>query len=290
MSLPKFEYIRAKSLEEAANLKAELAETAVIYNGGTDVIPLLTARVWQPDYVIDIKEIPELDKLTYTEGEGLRIGCLVKLSDVEDSALIKEKMPAVQQAAHYVASRQIRCKGTMAGNICNASPSCDTAPIEIAMNAVYTIVSSTDGEKEIEAKDFFKGVKKTCLAQNEVLKEIFIPELKEGEGSAYFKHAIRKAMDLAIIGVAAWVKMNNGFIEDVRFAVGGAATTPVRAYEAEEILKGQAYSDELLEKAAQAAADAVKPISDVRASAEYRRDMVRVFTKRAFRKAMADIR
>lgn len=290
MSLPKFEYIRAKSLEEAANLKAELAETAVIYNGGTDVIPLLTARVWQPDYVIDIKEIPELDKLTYTEGEGLRIGCLVKLSDVEDSALIKEKMPAVQQAAHYVASRQIRCKGTMAGNICNASPSCDTAPIEIAMNAVYTIVSSTDGEKEIEAKDFFKGVKKTCLAQNEVLKEIFIPELKEGEGSAYFKHAIRKAMDLAIIGVAAWVKMNNGIIEDVRFAVGGAATTPVRAYEAEEILKGQAYSDELLEKAAQAAADAVKPISDVRASAEYRRDMVRVFTKRAFRKAMADIR
>ena len=290
MSLPKFEYIRAKSLEEAANLTAELAETAVIYNGGTDVIPLLTARVWQPDYVIDIKEIPELDKLTYTEGEGLRIGCLVKLSDVEDSALIKEKMPAVQQAAHYVASRQIRCKGTMAGNICNASPSCDTAPIEIAMNAVYTIVSSTDGEKEIEAKDFFKGVKKTCLAQNEVLKEIFIPELKEGEGSAYFKHAIRKAMDLAIIGVAAWVKMNNGIIEDVRFAVGGAATTPVRAYEAEEILKGQAYSDELLEKAAQAAADAVKPISDVRASAEYRRDMVRVFTKRAFRKAMADIR
>ena len=290
MSLPKFEYIRAKSLEEAANLKAELAETAVIYNGGTDVIPLLTARVWQPDYVIDIKEIPELDKLTYTEGEGLRIGCLVKLSDVEDSVLIKEKMPAVQQAAHYVASRQIRCKGTMAGNICNASPSCDTAPIEIAMNAVYTIVSSTDGEKEIEAKDFFKGVKKTCLAQNEVLKEIFIPELKEGEGSAYFKHAIRKAMDLAIIGVAAWVKMNNGIIEDVRFAVGGAATTPVRAYEAEEILKGQAYSDELLEKAAQAAADAVKPISDVRASAEYRRDMVRVFTKRAFRKAMADIR
>ena len=290
MSLPKFEYIRAKSLEEAAALKKQYGAKAVIYNGGTDVIPLLTARVWEPDVVIDIKEIPDLEKFWFAEGEGLHIGCLTKISDIEDSGEVMEKIPAVAQAAHYVASRQIRCKGTMAGNICNASPSCDTAPIEIAMDATYTVIDDGGAERKIAAGDFFTGVKRTCLKENELLKEIFIPELGKGEGSAYFKHSIRKAMDIAIIGVAAWVKMEGEKIADIRIAVGGAATTPFRATEAEDVLRGSVLNEEILEKAGVKASEMCRPISDVRASAEYRVDMVRVFTQRAVKKALESVK
>ena len=282
MALPKFEYIVAKSLEEAASKKAELGDKCVIMAGGTDIIPLLKDRVINPELVINIKEVPGNDTLEFIPGEGLHIGCLTKLHTVANDPTVIKEMPAVADAAHYVASTQIRCKGTMVGNICNASPSCDTAPIELAMDATYKTIAG----REIKAVDFFKGVKKTCLENGELLKEIFIPELKSGEGSAYFKHSVRKAMDLAIIGVAAWVKMDGNKIVDCRFAIGGAAITPIRAYAAEEILKGQEYTEELLEKAAVAAAGCCKPISDVRASAEYRTDMVRVYTKRAFKKAL----
>lgn len=286
MSLPKFEYIAAKSLAEAANLKVELGDKCVIMAGGTDIIPVLKDRVIHPDFIVDIKEIPGLDTLKFVPGEGLHIGCLTKLHAVETDPVVKQELPAVAQAAHFVASKQIRCKGTMVGNICNASPSCDTAPIEVAMNAVYKTVRANDPGRKIPAAQFFKGVKKTALEPGELVEEIFIPELKPGEGSAYLKHSVRKAMDLAIIGVAVWVKTSNDTIEDCRIAVGGAAITPIRALAAEEVLKGQVYSDELLERAAQAASGCCKPISDVRASAEYRSDMVRVFTKRAFQQAM----
>jgi len=290
MSLPRFEYISAKSLEEAAGLKAKLGDTSVVMAGGTDIIPLMKDRVIMPDYVIDLKEIPGLQRLECVPGEGLYIGCLTKLRAVETSEMVRKEFPAVAHAAHCVASTQIRCKGTMVGNICNASPSCDTGPIEIVMNAVYKTVSASDPGREIPAVEFFTGVKKTALKPGELVQEIYIPQLGPGEGAAYSKHAVRKAMDLAIIGVASWVKMDDDKIADCRIAVGGAAVTPIRAHSAEGILKGRQFTDELLERAAVAAAECCHPISDVRASAEYRADMVRVFTKRSFKKALQDMK
>ncbi|HWQ80398.1 MAG TPA: xanthine dehydrogenase family protein subunit M [Anaerovoracaceae bacterium] len=290
MTLSKFEYIAAQSLGEAANLAAELGEKCMVMAGGTDVIPLLKDRAVKPDYIIDLKKIPGLDTLEYVPGQGLKVGALTKLRDIETSAVVKKELTAVADAAHYVASTQIRCKGTMAGNICNASPSADTAPILLALNARVKTVSPKDGSREIAITDFFKGVKKTSLGAGELVSEINIPELKSGEGAAYFKHAIRKAMDLAIIGVASWVKMDGKKIADCRIAVGGAAVTPFRAAAAEQTLIGKEYTDDLLEKAAAAAAGACKPISDVRASAEYRTDMVRVFTKRSFKKALETLK
>lgn len=290
MTLNKFEYIAAQSLEEAANLAAELGSKCMVMAGGTDVIPLLKDHVIAPDYIVDIKNIPGLETLEFVPGEGLKVGALTKLRTIETSDVVKKELSAVADAAHYVASTQIRCKGTMAGNICNASPSADTASILLAMDAKVKTFSAKDGNREIKISDFFKGVKKTSLAEGELVSEINIPELKSGEGAAYFKHAIRKAMDLAIIGVASWVKMDGKKIVDCRIAVGGAATTPFRATAAEQILIGQEYSDDLLEKAAIAAAEACKAISDVRASAEYRVDMVRVFTKRSFKKALETLK
>ena len=292
MSLPKFEYIAAQSIEEAANLAAEMGDKCMIMAGGTDVIPLLKDRVITPEYIIDLKKIPELDALEHIPGKGLRVGALTKLRSIETSEMVKKDFPAVAAAAHYVASTQIRCKGTMAGNICNASPSADTPPILIVMGATVSTMRKSGQGRTFPIGDFFKGVKKTNLdrEEGELVTEIDIPELGKGEGAAYYKHAVRKAMDLAIIGVASWVKMDGDTIADCRIAVGGAAITPVRATSAEKLLIGNRFSDELLEKAAEATSNDIHPISDVRASAEYRIDMVRVFTKRSFKKALEDIK
>jgi len=287
MSLPKFEYIAAQSIEEAGNLAVELGKNCRIMAGGTDVIATMKDRFDKPEYILDIKRIPGMDQIEYVPDEGLKIGALTTLRAIETSPLIKEKFTAVAVAAHYVASTQIRAKGTMAGNICNASPSADTAPILLAMNAsVKTFRTAPDNGRVIPIDEFFKGVKQTTLEHGEIVTEIDIPELKSGEGSAYFKHAVRKAMDLAIIGVAAWVKMDGKKCVDCRIALGGVATTPIRATKAEKLLKGKEITDKLLEEVAVAASEGCRPISDVRASAEYRKDMVRVFTKRSIKKAL----
>lgn len=285
MTLPAFDYVRAGSLKEASELASEKGSKAILMAGGTDVILLMKAKAVPADTVIDIKEISDLDSIVFSEGEGMRIGALAKLFDIQTSDIVRQKMPALADAAHYVASAQIRRKGTMAGNICNASPSADTASILLAMDAKVKVYNN-ENEKEIPIGDFFKGVKKTCLEKGDIVTEIFVPELKKGEGSAYFKHSVRKAMDLAIVGVAAWVKTDGNKVADCRIAMGGVGTTPLRAYSAEKILKGSELNDDLLERAAVAASEECSPISDVRASAEYRKDMIRVYTKRAVKKAV----
>lgn len=289
MALPAIDYYAVRSLEEASAKMTELGPRAILMSGGTDVIILLKERVLKDvDSVVDIKGIPGLDTLEFEEGRGLRVGANTKLFAIQTSDLVREKMPAVSQAAHYVASAQIRRKGTMAGNICNASPSADTASILLAMNAEVSTYRPGGG-RIIPIGEFFKGVKKTCLDKNggEIVTEILISALKSGEGSAYFKHSVRKAMDLAIIGVAAWIRMDKKTVADVRIAMGGVGITPLRACQAEEFLKGREITEETLEEAGRLAMGEAKPISDVRASAEYRADMVRVYTKRAIKEAVA---
>ena len=153
MALPAFDYVKVSSLEEASKLAAEKGDKAVLMAGGTDVILLIHEKAIPADTVIDIKGIPGLDEIKYVEGEGMRIGALVKLYDIQNSDIVKEKMPALSDASRYVASPQIRRKGTMVGNICNASPSADTASILVAMNAVVKVYNASV-EKEIPIDDF----------------------------------------------------------------------------------------------------------------------------------------
>lgn len=285
MSLPAFNYVKAGSIEEASSLAAEKGKNAVIMAGGTDVILLLKEKVIRPDTVIDIKGIEGLNSIAFSEDEGMKIGALTKLYDIQNSALVKEKMPALADAAHYVASAQIRRKGTMVGNICNASPSADTASLLVSMNAKVKVQNGSE-IRTIEIGDFFKGVKKTILVPGDIVTEISIPALKKNEGSAYFKHSVRKAMDLAIVGVACWLKMDGNKVADCRITMGGVGITPVRARKAEQQLCGQEIREDILEAVAVTASGECSPISDVRASAEYRTDMVRVYTKRAIKKAV----
>ena len=292
MALPEFDYVAAKSLEEASSLMVEMGSECVVMSGGTDVIlqiPKNVARGMKT--VIDLKTIPGLDRLEYVEGEGLYVGANTKLFDIQSSKVILDRMPAVAQAAHYVGSNQVRRKGTMVGSICNASPTGDCGSILLAMNARVKI-AGPEGERIVPMDEFWLGFKKIApdKLKGELVTEIFIPELKSGEGSAYFKHSVRKAMDLAIVGVAAWVRLDGRTVSDVRIAVAGGDVTIVRARAAEDMLRGRELTDELVEAVAVQAAEEMHPRSSLRASAEYRHDMIRVYTRRAINRTVETIR
>lgn len=288
MALPEFDYVAAKSLEEASQLMVSMGSECVVMSGGTDVILQIPKNVERGmKTVIDLKTIPGLTRLEYVDGEGLYVGANTKLFDIQSSPVVLEKMPAVAQAAHYVGSNQVRRKGTMVGSICNASPTGDCGSILLAMKAQVKIVGP-EGERTVGMDDFWTGFKKIApdKLKGELVTEIFIPELKSGEGSAYFKHSVRKAMDLAIVGVAAWVKLEGKTVADCRIAVAGGDVTIVRAKAAEQMIIGRELTDELVEAVAVQAADEMHPRSSLRASAEYRHDMIRVYTKRAINKAV----
>ncbi len=292
MALPEFDYVAAKSLEEASGLMVSLGSKCVVMSGGTDVILQIPKSVSRGmTTVIDLKTIPGLTRLDFVEGEGLHVGSNTKLFDIQSSPIVKERMPAVAKAAHYVGSNQVRRKGTMAGNICNASPTADTSPILLAMNSRIT-VTGPEGSRVVPIDEFWTGFKKINVdkSKGELVTEIFIPELGPGEGSSYFKHSVRKAMDLAIVGVAAWLRMKDGKVEGARIAVGGGDVITVRAKKAEQLLIGSEITDEVLEKVGVQAADEMNPRSSLRASAEYRYDMIRVYTKRAINEAIATMR
>lgn len=290
MVLPKFDYIAAQSLDEASNLLVELGPTARIMAGATDlVIPMKDHAVKpEPEYLIDIKKLPDLDQLEYSEEEGLKIGALTTLRAIEHSPLVKQVNPAVAVAAKSIASTQIRAKGTMVGNICNASPSCDSGPIVLASDA-RILYHGQDGDREMKAGEFFKGVKKTALEPGDIVTAIVFPPLKKNQKAVYIKHSVRKAMDLAIVGVAVVIAVENGICTDARIAVGAVAATPIRTPKSEAFLVGKKLADEVIEEAAQLTMESCSPISDIRASKEYRSAMVKVFTKRAIKKALEEM-
>ena len=290
MVLPKFDYIAAQSLDEASNLLVELGPTARIMAGATDlVIPMKDHAVKpEPEYLIDIKKLPDLDQLEYSEEEGLKIGALTTLRTIEHSPLVKQVNPAVAVAAKSIASTQIRAKGTMVGNICNASPSCDSGPIVLASDA-RILYHGQDGDREMKAGEFFKGVKKTALEPGDIVTAIVFPPLKKNQKAAYIKHSVRKAMDLAIVGVAVVITVEDGICTDARIAVGAGAATPIRTPKSETFLIGKKLTDEVIEEAAQLTMESCSPISDIRASKEYRSAMVKVFTKRAIKKALEEM-
>ncbi len=290
MILPHFDYLTAQSLDEASNLLAELGPTARIMAGATDlIIPMKDHAIKpEPEYLIDIKRLKGMDDLCYDEKRGLKVGALTTLRTLELSKMVWEKYPAVAASAKSIASTQIRAKGTMVGNICNASPSCDSGPIVVASDAAI-LVHGLDGDREIKGTEFFKGVKQTNLEKGDIVTSIIFPPLAPNQKAVYIKHAVRKAMDLAIVGIAVVITVEEGLFSNVAIGIGAAAATPIRAPEAEAFLKGRPVTDEVVEEAAQLAMESCSPISDIRASKEYRSAMVKVFTKRAIKKALEDM-
>lgn len=282
--LPKMGYIKPGSVNEVLDLLAEGGEGQYqIYAGGTDVIPKIKKRIINaPQVMIDLKGIKGLDYVDYDDIMGLRIGALTTLRSVAESKIVKERFPILAQAAGSIASIQIRNRATLAGNICNAVPSADSAPALLALGAEL-VCTSNKGERTLRIQEFFKGPGKTSLESDEIIKEIRISTLPEQTRGAYTKLSPRSRMDLAVVAVAVLGRIEDGFFKDVRIGLGAVAPTPMRALKAEEVLKDARTDEGNINNAAQTAASETKPIDDHRASAEYRRMMVDVLVRRGLK-------
>jgi len=284
--LPRFEYVQPNTISEALSLLSQYKGKAKVMAGGTDILPNLKRReINPPEYIIDLKGIPDLDYIQYDEVGGLRLGALVTIHAVENSPIVQEKFGVLFQAVESMASVQVRNRGTIAGNLCNAAPSADTAPALLTLDASLKL-KSQKGERTINLEDFFTGPNETILTDEEILQEIQIPNLPPHSKGRYLKLTPRSAMDLAIVGVAVVIIAEDGMGNDIRIALGAVAPTPIRARRAEEAVRGQKLSEDVIGRVAQIAAEECHPINDHRASAEYRRDMVAVLTKRAIKQAI----
>ncbi len=284
MYLPDIEYYAPDSVAGVCELLQQFGARAKVLSGGTDVITKMKNGVLAPEVLVSIKNLDELKKIEYVPGKGVVIGARATHNDIVNSKVLQEKYLSVSEAAHHMAANQVRNIGTVGGNIVNAVPSADLPPILIALNATAKIVGAK-GERTVPLEDVFTGPGKTVLAQDEIIAEIVIPDQKM-TGSNYIKFGLRESGALAVVGVAVAVQVENNTIKDARVTLGAVAATPVRAKKTEEFLKGKKVTDDLLAEAGVMASGECKPISDIRASAEYRRDLVRVFTRRALRKAI----
>lgn len=283
--LPKFEYLAPKTIDEALSLLSQYQGRAKLIAGGTDIIPKLKRReIKAPEYLIDLKCIPNLDYIKHDEDSGLNLGAQVTIHAVETSPAIRENFSVLAQAAESMASTQVRNRGTIAGNICNAVPSADTAPALLTLEAKLRLVNP-EGERTVNIEDFFIRPNETALTDEEILLEIQVPSLPLHSKGRYLKLTPRRSMDLAIASVAVVVIPEDGICKDVRIALGAVSPTPIRVRQAESIIRGRRFSSEIIEKAAEIAADESRPIDDHRASADYRREMVKVLTKRAINQA-----
>jgi carbon-monoxide dehydrogenase medium subunit len=276
--LPKFEYLKPKTAQEAANLLAEHGEDAKMFAGGTDLLVLMRDRIIRPRYLIDIKGIGELRELSYDAERGLSIGAAVTLNEVIESNEVRERFGTLWSAANSLADSTIRNRATLVGNICNASPASDTAPALLVLDAEVEAVSK-DRERIIPIREFSTGVKRTSLKPGEFVKAVRIPNPPEGARGDYLKWGRSRGEDLAVVGVAALV--GNSGRKLMRIALSSVAPTPVRVSEAEKIPEEGGSTDEQIDRAVKAVLKKISPISDVRGGKEYRIHMAEVLTRRA---------
>jgi CO/xanthine dehydrogenase FAD-binding subunit len=285
--LPKFDYLEPNTMDEALSLLSRYKGRAKVIAGGTDLLPKLKEReIRTPAYIVDLKGIPDLDTIQYDEVDGLSLGALVTIHAVETSPIVRERFGVLFQAVESMASAQVRNRGTIAGNLCNAVPSADTAPALLALDASVKLTSQK-GERIVNIEDFFTGPSETVLTDEEILQEIHVPNLPPHSRGVYLKLSPRRSMDLAVVGVAAVVIIEDQICNDIRIALGAVAPTPIRARRAENVVRGKKLSDEVIARAARTASEECSPINDHRASAEYRCNMVEVLTRRAIRQTIS---
>jgi carbon-monoxide dehydrogenase medium subunit len=285
----RFEYFEPATLDEAVALMQRFGGDASLLAGGTDLLVEIREHIRWPRQVVNIKKIPGMAALAYDDRTGLRFGALVTAREIEISRVVLEKYPGLVQAARELGSIQVRHRATIVGNVCRASPSADTLPPLIADGASVTMYGPS-GKRTVALEDFFTGPGKTVLGTGELVTEIAVPPPPPRTGKHYIKHGRRKAMELATVGVGVTLTLDGGACREIRIALGAVAPTPIRARQAEDSLRGGTLDDAAIERAAQTAMGECRPISNVRGSAEYRRDMVGVLTQRAIRQAMGQVR
>jgi carbon-monoxide dehydrogenase medium subunit len=284
--LPRFQFLEPETFEEVHHLVEKNKGDAVLMAGGTDLLVNLKRKVIKAKVVISLEKIKSLKQVHYSESAGLTLGSMVTVSELVETPIIKQKFPLLAIAANKIGSPQIRNRATIGGNICTARPAGDTIGPLTAYGSEVQLVLGKETRWEPISK-FITGPGKTTRKEGEVLAAIRIKPFPANTGVSYIKYGVRKAMEIAMVSVTTAITFNGDKCEKATIVLGAVAPTFIRSNEAEEFLVSQKVTLSAAEKAAELAAGGCRPITDVRASAEYRRDLVRVLTKRGIMEAAA---
>ncbi len=276
-----FDFAAPKTAEQALALLKKHSPNAKPLAGGTDLLVEMKHDAPVPAIVIDISQIEELRNIELTD-DGLRIGSSVTHSEIMASPLVKEHAPVLIAAAHSIGAVQTRNLGTLGGNLVTCVPSMDSGPALLALEAEVT-VAGPDGARQMPLDAFFVAPRKTVLKRDELLIDILIPSKSLGKPAEFVKFGLRKGQALALVNVAActWTDEKKGTFREPRIALGAVAPVVLRAKEAEKFLEGRKITEEAMAEAGKIAVKEAKPIDDFRASAQYRRELIAVLTKRA---------
>ena len=285
-----FEYFTPQTLQEALTLLDKYRDECKVIAGGQSLLILMRQGLIAPEYLVDIKGISELDYIKSDAREGLKIGALTTHRTIEKSPVMKNGFSVLAEMERRLASIQTRNWGTIGGNVCHAEPAGDPTPVLIALNATLT-TASLRGQRDMAVEDFCVDYFETVLEPGELLTEIQVPPAPPHTGTAYTKFNIIES-DMATVGVAVSITLDSGdgVCKDSRIVLGACAPTPRRAKQAEGVLRGKKITDNLLKEAGQIASQEAEPISDISASEEYRRELVKVLVARVGKEAFARAR
>jgi len=283
--IPKsFEYCAPTNLREALTLLSKFKEDAKILAGGHSLIPMMKLRLLSPKYIIDINRIKELSYIKL-RGKNIFIGALTRHYEIEGSDVIKRNLPILAEAAGLIGDPQVRNMGTIGGSLAHADPAADYAAVSLALNATIK-VRSLRGERKIPAQKFFLDTFTTALKPTEILTEVIFPLPPERSGGAFAKFE-RKAGDFATVAAAVQITLDqNDKVKAAGIGLAAAGPKPIKAVKAEKLLIGKVIDEEVMNKVAEQAKEESDPISDIRGSSEYKKEMVKVFVKRALKEAL----
>ena len=281
MEIADFTYHRPASLAQACEMLSQLGDGAHVLAGGTEALVDLKQHTFDTRHLVSLRDLEELRAIAVDE-RGLHVGSMVTHGGLVRSETIRKTYPALSEAAATMAAVQVRNRGTIGGNFCSAVPSADLPPICIAGSASVRLVGA-NGERTIPADDFLVGPRRTLRERDEVLVEIVIPPTTwaPGTGASYHKFGLRSASALAVAGAAAWVRLEKGEVRECRIVLGAVHPTPLPATVASAKMIGKAPSADLSRAVGKWAAEECSPIDDLRGSADYRRELVKVLAARA---------
>lgn len=281
---PPFEYLRPGTVAEAISLLQQHGEDAKILSGGQSLIPMMKLRIARPAWLIDINAIPGLDYIREQDGY-LRIGALVREHEIESSELIRTKYPILHDTASVVADPQVRNLATICGNLAHGDPANDHPAAMLALDA-EVVATGTKGSRTIKVEDFFVSIFATALEPDEILTEIRVPVPGPKSGGAYFKLE-RKVGDFATAAVAVQVTLDDkGAVSKAGIGLTNAGPVPIKAKSAENFLRGKIPTEANIAEAGQLASEEAQPSSDLRGPAEYKKGLVKEFTRRALHRAI----
>ena len=280
-----FDYFAPRSLDEAIELLAKHAERARPLAGGTDLLVQMRTGRRTADVLVDVKKIPEANKIDWESERGLTLGAAVPCCRIAEDADVRAHYPGLIDVAEMIGGTPIQGRATLGGNLCNAAPSADAAPILIAYGAVCRI-AGPNGERSVPVEEFATAPGLTVLEPNEFLVSLRLPPPSPGSGARYLRFIPRNEMDIAVAGAGVSVRLSNGGFESARIALASVAPTPLFVREAGEALAGAPVSDESIGRAAALAKEAARPIDDMRGSIDYRKHLCEVLTRRALHDAV----